>query len=96
MSKNVIYYLKCLCRKGYVGKTNRMVKVRLNEHRSSIRNAHSKMTSISQHWVECKHNIAQLQWQVLEGIKMGYVNSDKKLLQSAFGFGNLILYPQRD
>ncbi|OCT85406.1 hypothetical protein XELAEV_18023573mg [Xenopus laevis] len=62
MSKNVIYYLKC--GKGYVGKTNR-----INEHRSSICNSQTKATSISQHWAECKQNVAQLRWQVLEEIK---------------------------
>ncbi|OCT84158.1 hypothetical protein XELAEV_18022300mg [Xenopus laevis] len=55
--------------------------MRLNEHRSSIRNAHSKMTSVGQHWTECKHNVAQLRWQVLEEVKSDYVNIDKKLLQ---------------
>ncbi|OCT57141.1 hypothetical protein XELAEV_18003930mg [Xenopus laevis] len=81
MLKNVIYYLKYQCGKGYVGKTNRMVRVQLNEHRSSIYNSQTKITSISQHWAECKHNEAQQRWQVLEEIKTNYVSIDKKLLQ---------------
>ncbi|OCT70953.1 hypothetical protein XELAEV_18037867mg [Xenopus laevis] len=81
MSKNLIYYLKCPWGKGYVGKTNRMIRLRLNEHRSAIRNAHSQMTSVSRHWTECKHNVAQLRWQVLEEVKANYTNIDKKLLQ---------------
>ncbi|OCT82243.1 hypothetical protein XELAEV_18024759mg, partial [Xenopus laevis] len=47
----------------------------------SIRNLHTKATSVSQHWAECKHNVAQLRWQVLEEIKTNYANIDKKLLQ---------------
>ncbi|OCT76157.1 hypothetical protein XELAEV_18031349mg [Xenopus laevis] len=85
LSKNVIYYLKCPRGKGYVEKTNRManrmVRLRLNEHRSSIRNAHSRVTSVRQYWTECRYNVAQLRWQVLEEVKSEYTNSDKKLLQ---------------
>ncbi|OCT65679.1 hypothetical protein XELAEV_18041915mg [Xenopus laevis] len=87
-SKNVIYYLKCPCGKGYVGKNNRMLRLCINEHCSSIRNTQTKATSISQHWAECKHNVAQLRWQVLEVIKTNYVNVDKKLLQIASGSGS--------
>ncbi|OCT74549.1 hypothetical protein XELAEV_18033532mg [Xenopus laevis] len=78
MSKNVVYYLKCPRGKGYVGKINIMMRVRLNEHCSSIQNANSKITSVSQHWTEFEHNVSQLRWQVLEEAKLSYVNIDKK------------------
>ncbi|OCT88465.1 hypothetical protein XELAEV_18017097mg [Xenopus laevis] len=52
------------------------IRVQLNEHHSSIRNSQTKITSISQHWADCKHNVAQLRWQVLEEIKTNYVNID--------------------
>lgn len=42
-SHNVVYCLKCPCGKAYVGQTTRQIKVRLNEHRSSISLYHSKV-----------------------------------------------------
>uniref|UniRef100_A0A803JRB9 Reverse transcriptase domain-containing protein n=1 Tax=Xenopus tropicalis TaxID=8364 RepID=A0A803JRB9_XENTR len=37
-SKDVIYCVKCPCGLAYVGQTSRPVKMRLNEHKSTIRN----------------------------------------------------------
>ncbi|OCT82333.1 hypothetical protein XELAEV_18024856mg [Xenopus laevis] len=62
-------------KRGYVEETNTMIRLRLNEHHSSIRIANSKMTSVSQHWAECKHNVSQLRWQVLEEVKANYTNT---------------------
>lgn len=42
-SPNVIYGLKCPCGQMYVGQITRQVKVRINEHRSSIRLYKTKM-----------------------------------------------------
>lgn len=36
-TNNVIYLLKCLCGKIYIGQTSRPIKVRINEHKSHIR-----------------------------------------------------------
>ncbi|OCT90662.1 hypothetical protein XELAEV_18019279mg [Xenopus laevis] len=81
MSTNVIYLLKCPCGSAYVGKTNRMVRVRLNEHRSAIRNVKAKPTSVSRHWAEYNHTISQLRWMVLEEVVLKSGNVDQKPLQ---------------
>ncbi|OCT86633.1 hypothetical protein XELAEV_18020315mg [Xenopus laevis] len=56
------------------------VRLRINEHHSAIRNFQTKATPISKHWAECKHNVAQLRWQVLEEMKNNHSNVDKKML----------------
>jgi len=58
-SKDVIYVISCLkCNKLYVGQTARMVKDRLNNHRSDIKL--KKGTAISLHFNEPGHSIKDL------------------------------------
>ncbi|OCT76285.1 hypothetical protein XELAEV_18031481mg [Xenopus laevis] len=69
MSTHVVYLLKCPCGLGYVGQTSRAVKIRIQEHKSNIRNFKENTqtdTSVSKHFFIHKHNSMQLRWCVLE------------------------------
>lgn len=71
-------------RQCYVGQTTRAIKIRLNEHRSSMRVYQSKSikereeqqkserrfgeTTAARHFVEVNHRINELRWLVLEKI----------------------------
>lgn len=83
-SNAVIYFLKCPCGKYYVGQTSRAVKIRINEHRSSIRTYLYKNieeraiidktdrkygeTSVAQHFAAARHSVSDLRWAILEQI----------------------------
>lgn len=83
-SNAVVYVLKCPCGKYYVGQTSRAIKVRINEHKSSIICYLNKSveerteldriehkfgeTSVAQHYAEAKHTVSDLRWAVLEQI----------------------------
>ncbi|OCT96751.1 hypothetical protein XELAEV_18008966mg, partial [Xenopus laevis] len=67
----VVYLLKCLCGLGYVGQTSREVKMRIQEHKSNIRNFKNdtqRDTQVSRHFIEFKHNCMQLRGCVLDEV----------------------------
>ena len=64
----MIYLLKCPCGLGYVGKTNRALKTRISEHRSSIRNQDPK-SPVAMHFMAAGHNVATLRYQGIELVK---------------------------
>lgn len=74
----VIYLLKCPCSKSYVGQTNRMIKTRLNEHKSNLRLYHTRRneasqelkvkygeTGVAKHFNEMGHQVNDLRWQII-------------------------------
>ncbi|OCT97429.1 hypothetical protein XELAEV_18009652mg, partial [Xenopus laevis] len=64
LSKYVVYYLKCPCGLGYVGKTIQCAKDRISKHKSDI--APDKDTPVTRHFKEKGHNASQLRFQILE------------------------------
>ncbi|OCT70365.1 hypothetical protein XELAEV_18037283mg [Xenopus laevis] len=71
-TKNVIYLLKCLCSKVYVGQTSRSIKTRSKEHRGNICNFKQGSptdTTVSRHFNTANHNQTQLKWMILEVIQ---------------------------
>ncbi|OCT91952.1 hypothetical protein XELAEV_18015009mg, partial [Xenopus laevis] len=81
---NVIYLIKCPCGLPYVGQTSRCIKIRLNEHKSNIKNYNPEKEklknedaakfitelSVAKHFYHAKHTAAQVRWTILEQIKM--------------------------
>lgn len=55
-TKAVIYLITCPCGKNYVGKTKRELKVRISEHRSTIRCKNST-DQVTAHFLEANHSI---------------------------------------
>lgn len=62
---NVIYMLKCPCGLAYIGKTTRPLKVRISEHRSSIRNKDPK-SPVAVHFSTANHNVSSLRYFGIE------------------------------
>lgn len=76
-SKGVIYFLKCPCGLGYVGQTSRIVRTRITEHKSKIRQfiggsepneGSDSETAVARHFLEHRHQVSDLKWCVLEQI----------------------------
>ncbi|OCT74436.1 hypothetical protein XELAEV_18033413mg [Xenopus laevis] len=66
---HVVYVLKCPCGTSYVGKTIRLVNIRIKSHKNAIHNFQANTytdTSVSRHFANSKHNVCQLKWKVLE------------------------------
>ena len=81
-TKYVVYILKCPCGLCYVGKTTRELKVRISEHKSTIRNKDEK-SSVARHFNEAGHDVCTLRFQGIELVrppKRGG-NRDQLLLQ---------------
>ncbi|OCT97610.1 hypothetical protein XELAEV_18009840mg [Xenopus laevis] len=77
----VVYMLKCPCGKVYVGQSSREVKAIIKEHRGDIKNFKLNTytdTSVSRHCNECRHNMSQLKWQVLEVVQTPQRGGNKK------------------
>lgn len=74
--------LLCPCGNGYVGKTSRQLKVRLSEHKSSIRRKAHK-SPVAKHFDDFTHNIHSLRCVGIEKVLVGRRGGDinKKLLQ---------------
>ena len=65
---NVIYMLKCPCGLCYIGKTTRPLKVRISEHRSSIRN-HDPKSPVAVHFSTANHNVSSLRYLGIERVQ---------------------------
>lgn len=81
-TSHVIYLLFCPCRKYYIGQTARKLKIRLNEHRSSIKRA--DMTSpVARHFCEHGHRVKDLKCIGSEKVALNRRCGDqeKRLLQ---------------
>lgn len=81
-TKFVVYLLKCPCGLGYVGKTTRELRIRISEHKSSIRNKDEK-SSVARHFNEAGHDVCTLRFQGIEFVKCSRKggNRDQLLLQ---------------
>lgn len=90
-SSDVVYLITCLkCNKLYVGQTKRMLKERLNNHRSDI--VLRKPTAIGIHFNEPLHNISHLSITPLVSL---FGLSDEERLALEFQFMKLLntFYP---
>lgn len=77
-SSGVIYMIKCPCGKAYIGQTSRSIKIRLTEHRSSIRTYRKEKdrqetnkygeSTVARHFYEMRRNISDLRWVVIEKV----------------------------
>ncbi|KAJ8356539.1 hypothetical protein SKAU_G00193330 [Synaphobranchus kaupii] len=81
-STNVVYLLTCPCGLQYVGKTNRQLRVRINEHRSSIRRGDPK-SPVARHFQEAEHPVTTLRFCGIDKINPSRRHTDIefKLLQ---------------
>ena len=62
-----IYLISCPCNKFYVGMTSRPIKIRIGEHRSTIRCGRSS-TKLTNHYIELQHRPDDMYWTVLETV----------------------------
>ena len=60
--------------------TNRMVKIRIQEHCSSIRCKRSN-TKLTSHFIEKQHTAQDICWTVIEQLIEGETQIEKKLLE---------------
>lgn len=65
---HIVYLLKCPCNLYYVGKTKRLLKTRICEHKSSIRNCDEK-SSVARHFNQLKHNTTDLKYMGIEVVE---------------------------
>ena len=58
MNMNVVYQINCKnCEKNYIGQTKRLLKIRVDEHRTIINLLHLKShTVITKHRINSEHN----------------------------------------
>ncbi len=63
-----MYLLKCPCGLCYVGKTKRELRIRISEHKSSIRNSDEK-SSVARHFNSAGHDVCSLRFQGIEEVK---------------------------
>ena len=81
-SKDVIYIISCLkCNKLYVGQTARMIRDRLNNHRSDIKL--KRPTAISLHFNEPGHSVRDLKITPVADIN-GFCTSDRAKIEYEF------------
>ena len=66
--KNIIYMLTCPCNLAYVGKTTRSLKIRIAEHRSSIRTKDQR-SPVASHFMEAGHSVSTLRYIGIEHVK---------------------------
>lgn len=64
-STHVIYMLRCPCGLAYVGKTTRKLKLRISEHKSSIRR-NDRDYPVAVHFNDQKHDISSLRFTGIE------------------------------
>ena len=63
-SNNIVYKLNCAdCPSSYVGQTKRQLKTRVNEHRADVRKRSGALSVISNHRINCNHD---LKWDEVE------------------------------
>uniref|UniRef100_A0A674E9P8 Reverse transcriptase domain-containing protein n=1 Tax=Salmo trutta TaxID=8032 RepID=A0A674E9P8_SALTR len=68
-TKAVIYLITCPCGKNYVGKTKRELKVRISEHRSTIR-CKNLTYPVAAHFLEAGHSISSLRYIGIEHVTL--------------------------
>lgn len=68
-TKSVIYLITCPCGKSYVGKTSRELKVRIAEHRSTIR-CKNLNYPVAAHFVEAGHSVSALKYIGIEKVSL--------------------------
>lgn len=68
-TKSVIYLITCPCGKSYVGKTSRELKVRIAEHRSTIR-CKNLNYPVAAHFVEAGHSVSALRYIGIEKVSL--------------------------
>ena len=68
-TKGVIYLLTCSCGKAYVGCTKRELKVRIAEHRSTIR-CKNMTYPVAAHFVEANHPVSSLHYIGIEKVSV--------------------------
>ena len=81
-TSHVIYLLFCPCNKQYIGQTSRKLKIRLNEHRSSIKRA--DITSpVARHFSDLGHKVDDLKCIGIEKVWLNRRggNHERLLLQ---------------
>ena len=81
-SVNVIYLLTCPCGLQYIGKNNRQLRIRINEHRSAIHRKDIR-SPVARHFSMAEHKISDLEVVAIERISPSRRNREveSKLLQ---------------
>ena len=81
-STHVVDLLKCPCALCYVGKTKRELRVRISEHKSSIRNRDER-SPVARHFNSAGHGVCMLRFMGIEVVRSSLRGGDreKKLLQ---------------
>ena len=79
-SKQVIYMITCPCSLRYIGMTNRPAKIRIQEHRSSIR-CKRITTKLITHYSEYRHTADDIKWTIIEQVMTSPMKIEQKLFE---------------
>ncbi|XP_029474481.1 uncharacterized protein LOC115100255 [Rhinatrema bivittatum] len=78
-TSSVVYVVQCPCGLLYVGKTSRMVRLRILEHCSRIRNV-VETAPLVKHWREYNHKVEELRFFVLQKVSARRGGNINKIL----------------
>ena len=75
-SRGVVYLIECKkCHKQYVGSTKNALHIRLNSHRSDIKNKKTQKSALAKHFNLRGHSMNDLMIMVIEKIPNGDVQT---------------------
>ena len=72
--------ITCPCGLRYVGMTGRQVKIRIGEHKSTIRCKRTS-TRLTKHFLEANHMANELKWVVIEQVATDRQGVDRILFE---------------
>lgn len=84
--QGIVYKIKCSCNKIYIGHTKNTLEARLKGHKYTFKENYKSKTSLSQHYLQTKHNINFENCTILEREKN---TKKRKVLESTHIYMNL-------
>ncbi|XP_071986734.1 uncharacterized protein [Engystomops pustulosus] len=71
-----VYLIKCPCGLAYIGETTQRIRDRICKHKSTIR-LNNTLLPIPAHFLEARHSINQLKFQIIEHVEMPRRGGDR-------------------
>lgn len=78
LSSFVIYFIKCPCGIGYIGKTTQQIRDRISQHKSTIRTKKLGLP-LPDHFLSNNHHVYQLKFQVIDWVPKSRRGGDRGL-----------------
>ena len=79
-TNHCVYLITCPCGLRYVGMTTRAVRIRINEHRSTIR-CKRTATKLTNHFLDLHHGPNDMKWTVIEALSQPLPSKRSLLLK---------------